>query len=602
MKKLLGILLILCLLATACTADGKAEQTGGILLSDSANIQLDKHIQDIAVEDLLNRGKLSLFEEAGIYVRLKSVEKTGNDTASVTILLEKEENMLEIKADALLQYRYFEESENIIDLEVYWGNLTLSEDEIIFTSLNDIQIWSADSFEKMEKVFDFSFLPGGRRYLADTVKNRGGYTTAYYAPGEQGVAVMNEDGSFFRKHIFIQKRPYVYFGAKTAEAEGVRYNMDFCLTQRNYICYIDPRQTMLAFFNKDSEIRDGFVYDMEKEIIICVDLLFSHRENDKGFYVFTCKGISAYPQFEEENMCMALKMENHTATESFYFDGGKILSAFGCDWSTGRRDTVFFDTSNGKETLSAYFPRTKQTLKIDFEHGTVSADNPDITVDFKPLAKTEDGKFSLLLEEVPTGEKGIYLQENFTGRTKQLREETGAVKCGFYENGDPWVLTDHALQVFSADISDSIMKFVFYGGKEWSQTVKERVILSALYDDDSKSYSVLYIDIPYTSPGESLYVSGNSLRIKSTYKIITVNSDGMVIMHCDTGVNALRASGGLYPCSLCREAENKLSLYVYGGSIGTPTDEYYENVIASGWLDTDTKEYTETQSFEYNIM
>ena len=596
MKKLFALLFVLTVLFTACGQE-QPVSSETLFLSREAEAQLDSLVCSATAEDLLNAQTLSHFEDEGIFVTLKNIEKTDNDSLSFTLLLEREDVSMEINAQGILGYRYFTENEKIIDAKIYWGSLSLWQNEIIYTSLNSIEIWSADSFEKLEKTFDFSFLPGNTRYLADTVKTSDGYTIGYYAPGEQGIALLNTDGSFREKHTFIQKDPYIYFGTSADSADGVVYNRDFRLTQRNFLSYLDSRQTKLGIFNKDEEIRDGYLYDFETDTVQRVDLIMSHEEGDTGCFLLAVTAISAYPMDSHETEYMAIRAKKHIVQDSFVFDGAGLDYAFGYNENTGRRDLLSCSATGDIDTLSAYCPRTRQTLKLDFVNKTAVVTGGATAGERETLAKSQDGEYSLLKETDSKGSAKIYLCEKAGGKLKELCGAENDIQCGFYENNERWVLTNHAFRVFSPDMTDGRLEFAFYGGTDFSNSVKERVLLYAIRDSYTKNYTILYADIPYTSAGESLYISGNSLQIKATYKIMTVDSDALPVVRCDTGVNAVYTSMGFVPARIEQETADKLLMSVYDLRYDRNREEYYEHILISGRVDIATGEYTEIQPF-----
>ncbi|MBQ3008198.1 MAG: hypothetical protein IJD80_01295 [Oscillospiraceae bacterium] len=590
----------------ACSADIQNEDCcGGVLtLTENAVLQLDEHISAISVDDLINPQKVERFSQAGIDISVENIQKTDNDNVSFVLALKKGLKKLEIPVNAKLRYRVFSEGDKIIDIEVYWGNISLCGNEIIHTSLDKIKIWSRDSFERIEKQFDFSFLPGTEQYLVDTIKNENGYTIAYYSAGEQGIAIMDSEGRFEKKHTLIQREPYIYFGTKNDHCD---FNQNFRLTLKNYLFYIDPQQKYLAIINKDSEVRDGYIFDTEENTVFRTDVVFHYTKNDVTCIMLSRTGISAYPEGKKMSDYVAVRIKNHSPVSCFAFEKEGVDPAFGYDSRTGRRDILSFKTTGEMHTVKAYCSQTMQTVEIDFINKTVSISRQEAVADMEVVDTSKDGVYSVLAGEntdmADSLYRAVFLRENPTGETTHICDAQSGFTAGFYENNDIWILDHSDFAVFSEGLKteNSIFRLSDHMdfGRDLAENIAVKDLLYATRDAATGNCIAVYAQ---WDSAEEKYIEENSFQLIYTYRVCVADSEGNILIDTDTGENVVFTPMGYEDVKLRVEEGTKLLMYVYHPFYNRDTGEYEEKISVSGYIDTDDGSYTQLQPFTWGEL
>ncbi len=618
MKKLLisilAIYMSLCL--TACKdifVDSQPEEnlpgytiennTGVIELSQQQIDRLNNSISDITLQSIINREKLVMLEKAGIDIALSEVEKIDNDNIRLYFTLTKDGKTLSLSSDGIMVYEpntpNFGDESRIANMDIYWGNISVSDTEIIFSTLNDIQLYSAETLEQLDKTFDFSFADT-EWYLLDTIACDKGYTAAIVSEKAQSFAIFDTDCKLADKFDLKKAdRFFSYLGYIGLDKMSNNHlqNIPVWLLSNVNLIWLDKQQTLLTVDFGSSDMH--FIYDSANDMLYSGSICVDFTQDNYGVQLIRT-GIQGgpYGSYSDPIPWIALRTENDKIVDCFTFTSEELDTTYAENEFSVKADELC-------SLVQVECTDNAIAMEISFINRTVTISRmADQLEPENEIATSATGEYTLYSAAGSGAGDVSYhqviLKNNVNGKTKYLDTIGGMYggnsDAGFMSNGDAYILTTEYFKIFDMDMNNPDPVFTlgenFSFGSSIDDTVDNRVLLAARRDPVAYTYLAIYIEQPYYPDYKSQFFNDDEhdLRLKDTYKVGYFDFEGNLVREYDTGVNAVVAMG-YAPVNMYLSQGNLLTFWSWF--------KHRDNVYTRGTLNLDTGVYTpEFNTFE----
>ncbi len=632
MKKFLTLLMVLCLMFTAC---GQSEETKPMDLpvnEDTVTVekdgceyilyghggtqgftpQIDNAICAINEYDFLDGGRYRALEENDIDLSVKQVYKQDNDNLIVTLeFTNKNGKKLTRQNNVPMHYSLFTTKENDVDvianLHLMGGDISVYKDEFILSGLTQTEFYSLDNFKKLDKTLDYSFLQDSEYYIVDVAGTKDGYTAMYVSEKGNGFAKFDSKGGFekdYRLHSDPEHKAH-YIECFGSECKYNKQNMDILFPWYRY--HIEQAGQYILVY--DSYFRNypqentlltdiGYIYDTETDMFYNGGGNVDNAQGENRFRLFV--GGETLPDFYnikgDIHPWFAILGEGDNA-RAFSFTTDKVNSqfAYGESEISGDGITTIF---NG-ENVAVFNPNCNAWGYFDFEKGTVDFEYLQFDLTDARKVTEKDGYGIYATSSYGGGDVSysmMILKEETTGKTKYLDTIGGMYGgnngVGFFANGDVYVIDRDGFAIFdrNMDNPDYTIRLGdnFPFGEEISDTMS-RFLLAARRvpgDDLRHKYVVIYFELENDMPSRYYYLDldKNDFQLKATYKVALLDKEGKLVKTIDTGEHAVTNVFGYADVNMYMPDENTVEFFTWKKS--------EDNVYTKGRLNLSTEKYT----------
>lgn len=620
MKKLFSLVLAIYMSFsfTACTDTPQQEQPPeppGYIIENNTGVKdlsqqqidcLNNSISDITLQSIINSEKLVMLEKKGTDIALSEVEKIDNDNIRLHFTLTKDGKTLPLSADGIMTYTpgtpNFGNESRMANLDIYWGNISVSNTEIIFSTLNGVQFYSIETFEQLDKTLDFSFTDT-EWYLLDTIACDKGYTAAIVSENAQSFVVFDTEGKLADKFDLKKAdRLFSYLGyIGRDEMNNNHRNIPIYLLSNVNIKWLDKQQTLLAIESMWAGIdhKMQFIYDAAADMLYSGSICVDFTQDNYGVQLIRT-GIQggAYGDYSDPIPWIALRTENDKILDCFTFTSEELDTTYAEQEFKVKADRLC-------SLVQVECIENAIAMEISFINKTVTISRMEDQLEMEnEIATYATGEYTLYTVASNGGGDVSYhqviLKNNVNGKTKYLDTIGGMYggnsDAGFMSNGEAYILTPDYFKIFDMDMNnpDPIFtlgeKFPF--GSNIDDTVDNRILLAARRDPVAYTYLAIYIEQPYYPDYKSQFYNNDEfdLRLKDTYKVGYFNFEGNLVREYDTGVNAVVAMG-YAPVNMYLSQGTQLTFWSWF--------KHRDNVYNRGTLDLETGVYTsEFNAFE----
>lgn len=490
---------------------------------------------------------------------------------NLTLLKGEKSTVIPLQGD--LRYSYNTEENTVHNMDVYWGSIHISGDEIIITQNDKVEFWSLDTLEKMDKVLTAN-QDGG--YYISTAAFEDRYITSYYQTMEkQGFIVFDNKGNFLEEYITPSDSYnsfYHGYNRPNEEASFVWWNIidDINYRQlewitREHVLVTAPYETYMFTLSNQNRfyLAERAHYIGETADIVLYDMQAYDGENKGKPFVFAVR-------YQEDKEAEVLQ---------FPFE---LHPCFGADndanlyYEKGEEDKLFVVTDSA----------SKQTVIVDFKNLTVHGYYNYTIEDLdRESAKYTDGSISLWNTEfIGGGDYGVsalIAKNELTNEIKFLGIQGGMYggdsDDGFFKNGDIYVFEGHKFTVHSKNLSvtEPIFELTdnFKLGYNLTDEINERRIFAVRRDPEKFDYIVVYAELM----NDAEFIGGTHNEYRGyTYKVGLLDKNGVLQKSYDTGITVKSSYFGYLYTEMY--LENPTTIHVTTKQRGT-FDEFTVDII-----------------------
>ena len=601
MKKIIIPLLATALLFTGCTQkETTAQLEKPIYIAENVFLAggeyteelRSDYIASVSAKDMLSENRLSALKEAGIELNVIKTEENSDSTLQITLQIKNSKGfVLNLPITAMLDFETY--GDGFESVKLYWGSINLLDDELILTTINDIQLIDVKKMTVKEKVFEIYGINNGDYYFGDTIKRGDEYIVCCYGEMEDKnrLLVFNSDGSFKQ----LIETDYNFYGRTLSTSFRIPYALD--LDAKTELFFIDKEQKLLA--EKD-EYGGSYVCNLQTG----------------EFFYYRTKLNEAV---DGGRIALINMVEPHTGKECgkvaiLYNDNGQITDSFLTNaelhYAFGTKEYFEYNnltldiTETDDKVYTIYNPYVAQQLVLDFNTETAQTEYIyDQRWSYDVKETSADGEFSIITGGHYGGgdvsHEANVLMDNSTGKMKYIGETGGMYggrnETGFFQNGDVYLYDYDAFNIFDRDMENSepIWKITDYFtlGDNIAEGVGYRYLLAARRDPQDKSVSIIYFDYPDVESGIDAYIDyeKDDMKLKATYHFARVSADGKTEFDYDTGVNVL-LSHNLIQVSIYPESNGNMHFYGWSQS--------HQYIWFEGSINPQTGVYTPIKEFD----
>ncbi len=612
MKKFLTLFVILCLMFSGCESENNpnprptpVEENKTVISRNLINyifpLEEDKsELTQNINQSLLTNAAYRFMDSTtqnnifdyNLQYRLASVEKVDNNNVILTISFENtRRKKIDLSFDGVMIYP--KESFNYLStngMNIYWGDVTVYDDEFIVSSLKATEIYSRTDFSKTGVTLDYSFFGDEDYYIVDVNGRKGGYVAAFISKSTQGILLFDDEGKMVHRKDLTDDncKPYHVFGCMK----------DGCFEN-------EKRNISLELYRNEAVERAGdFVIVYTYNGYKAPSLIYNYTTGELYERSTNSNRNTAVGNYDFIRMRSAegpYSIQNETTKGLAILGDGDDRQAFSFDLDK-TDDIILSKLTNAPTRLTVennvvmhYSKFADAQIYFDFNNKTVKVVYPATPTDNTVVA-TKNGYTIYESDSEGTGEGliwKVYLRENSTGKIKYLDTVGGEYaqicESGFFSNGDVYVFSGDGMKIFDTDMNNKNHIFKlgdnFTFGANISDDIHQRILLAARRDPVDKTYLAVYFEQPYYKNTADMYKNGNAedTFLKATYKVGYFDKDGRIVNVYETGQNVSCSYSGANPVIMQLSGTDTVNFYSYFRDI--------HNVTAKGSLNLKTRIY-----------
>ncbi len=548
-------------------------------------LQIENYLLSLDIDNFIMRDDIEFLHQNGITADVRDIKKVDNDRFSFVLTFSNGSAMIEKELTASLRYAYTPEFlDELYNFTHYWGSISLMNNELIITSMNDIEIYLANTLEK--NAFDPDFSQLYEYNALTTIAYDDHYECIYFNENSTGFINFDLQGNAINADIFnLYYNNHYLQGLNSDQYNSsmrhINVSMPKQFSKNSNLYYIRNFYERSEYY-----VQSPIIFNTDTKNVEQLSIMWESKlENGDNLMFFSLYGSDSYliniydsSADNSNNLKYSHKFKNDMIVIDFPFTE---------DFMTGEVTAPVIRFEN--EILEIVDNSPKATLIVDFKEGTESLVYDITADDIEPTEHSlysADNRYSLhVANSYGIGDIWydlIVAQDNVTNEIFVLDLSGGMYgdgsNYGFLENGDIYSTSTYKCKLFSAQDG-------------FSERFNLADSLNLGYDSNTQTYNVLhgFVDNPiddgyiivYSNSKEEDLIISDSETIDANYNIGYISNDGKLIESIEIEQNVVFSYFGFSPVNVERN-DSELIFSAYGGRVD----------IFRGKFDLITKTYT----------
>jgi len=372
-------------------------------IKPAAMDQLKQKVDGLSIEDFLHQQKIADIEKQGFTVSAENIRLVDCNNISFDIVLTKENSaVLRLPVVGVLMYDYRPDADMLYidptyinDLHILWGNLNITENDIIFANMDIVHVFNPDTLQQKFRQPDLPFADGDSIcFILDVIKSENGYIVAYYSDTKSGFVTLSDSGRIADIYRTGMNSGFaVAFGTARSEIfPGQNYNTNYRARTLLHSFYTEGQMFISCDYVKDLTGPDYYMYDFADNTFSFSDLIARYYIPPFEYEVFAMQPCGNTGTAKKDTTFIAFKKEDGAITHKIVFTADIDIEQFGKDLSSGYMHIAL---SSGRNNLTLGCRKTNTVINIDYTSQTADVFASDIMPQMFPVVTSAENTYTL---------------------------------------------------------------------------------------------------------------------------------------------------------------------------------------------------------------